>query len=117
MAGTAWIDLLDPDEDELREHVPDDVRSRRDRGAPRAGQSTRTSRGPSSRATATTSSASLLVAVAVPKEDRVFYQEVDFVLTRERIVTVRKTPGAERPFDLNRVRELCAVHGTRWPRG
>ena len=27
MAGTAWIDLLDPDEDELRKHVPDDIRA------------------------------------------------------------------------------------------
>ena len=38
----------------------------------------------------------LLVAVAVPEEDVVYYQEIDFVLSRERIVTVRKTPG-ERP--------------------
>jgi len=26
MAGTAWIDLLDPDEEELRKHVRDDIR-------------------------------------------------------------------------------------------
>ena len=38
----------------------------------------------------------LLAAVALPEEDIVYYQEIDFVLSRERIVTVRKTPG-ERP--------------------
>ncbi len=36
------------------------------------------------------------MAVAVPEEDLVYYQEVDFVLTRQRIVTVRKTPGEPR---------------------
>ena len=35
------------------------------------------------------------------------------MLTRERIVTVRKTPGAEQPFDPSRVRELCDVHRRR----
>jgi magnesium transporter len=57
------------------------------------------------------------VAVALPEEDRVFYQEVDFVLTRERIVTVRKTPGDQQPFDPNRVKELCDVHQHEVPPG
>src|SRR5581483_3200259 len=33
----------------------------------------------------------LLVAVAIKTEDRVFYQEVDFVLTPDAFVTVSKT--------------------------
>ena len=37
MAGTAWIDLLDPDEEELRKHVPDEHSSRRAATAPAAG--------------------------------------------------------------------------------
>ena len=40
-----------------------------------------------------------LVAVAVPDEDRVFYQEVDVVITHDVLVTVRKTPPASDPFD------------------
>src|SRR4051794_16710189 len=49
----------------------------------------------------------LLVAVAVRDEDRVFYQEVDFVLTPDRLVTIRKTPPGEEPFDPTSVREAC----------
>ena len=34
-----------------------------------------------------------LVAVAVPEDDLVYYQEVDLVLTEAAAVTVRKTPA------------------------
>ena len=40
-----------------------------------------------------------LVAVAVPDEDSVYYQEIDLVLTRSCILTVRKTPDGREPFD------------------
>ena len=46
-----------------------------------------------------------LVAVAVPDEDTVFYQEVDIVITPDRLVTVRKTPQGRPPFDPKGVRE------------
>jgi magnesium transporter len=46
-----------------------------------------------------------LVAVVVQSEDIVFYQEVDIVLTPERLVTVRKTPPKRPPFDPKSVRE------------
>jgi magnesium transporter len=49
----------------------------------------------------------LLAAVAVPEEDVVYYQEVDFILSRERIVTVRKTPGERRAFDASAIGEVC----------
>jgi magnesium transporter len=49
----------------------------------------------------------LLAAVAVPEEDVVYYQEIDFVLSRERIVTIRKTPGERPPFDPSNIGELC----------
>jgi magnesium transporter len=49
----------------------------------------------------------LLAAVAVPDEDVVYYQEVDFVLSRERIITVRKTPGERPPYDPSGVGDLC----------
>ena len=54
----------------------------------------------------------LLVAVAVPDEDRVYYQEIDFVLTPEVALTVRKTPPGEAPFDLAEVQEACDAHGS-----
>jgi len=49
----------------------------------------------------------LLAAVAVPEEDVVYYQEVDFVLSRDRIVTVRKTPGERPPYDPSEVGDVC----------
>jgi magnesium transporter len=38
-----------------------------------------------------------LVAVAVPEEDDVFYQEIDLVITHETLLTIRKTPPGNRP--------------------
>jgi magnesium transporter len=49
----------------------------------------------------------LLAAVAVPEEDVVYYQEIDFVLTRDRILTVRKTPGERPPFDSSHIGDAC----------
>jgi magnesium transporter len=49
----------------------------------------------------------LLAAVAVPDENVVFYQEVDFILSRGRIVTVRKSPGSRPAFDPRGVGDLC----------
>jgi magnesium transporter len=49
----------------------------------------------------------LLAAVAVPEEDVVYYQEVDFVVSRDRIVTVRKTPGERQPFDTSDIGAVC----------
>ena len=49
----------------------------------------------------------LLVAVAKPDEDRVYYQEVDFILTLDRLVTVSKTPPGEKPFDPKPAMDAC----------
>jgi magnesium transporter len=47
-----------------------------------------------------------LVAVAVPEEDAIFYQEIGLVLTLDTILTVRKTPaGGRQPYSLDRVRD------------
>ena len=116
MAGTAWIDLLDPDEEELRKHVPDDVRLDALEALLRPASPDGNLR-PSVKSHGNYILGLALVAVALPEEDRVFYQEVDFVLTRDQIVTVRKTPGAEQPFDPARVRDLCDVHRHEVPPG
>src|SRR5215217_2485146 len=107
MARAAWTDLLDPDEAALRAALPDKVRvdvlRELLRPADEGGARVR----PSIKSHGGYVVGLLLVAVALPDEDVVFYQEVDFVLTRERIVTVRKTPGARRPFDPATVKEVC----------
>lgn len=47
----------------------------------------------------------LLVPVVVTDEDRVYYQEVDLVLTESRAVTVRKTPADGSAFDISVLEE------------
>ena len=107
MARSAWIDLLDPNEEGLREHVPHELRAdawaELMRPADPEGRSPR----PSVKSHGNYVLGLLLAAVAVPEEDVVYYQEVDFVLSRERIVTVRKTPGERPPFDPSDIGDVC----------
>jgi magnesium transporter len=49
----------------------------------------------------------VLVAVAVPEEDRVVYQEVDIVVTSDLVLTVRKTPPGGAPYDTGDVHAAC----------
>jgi magnesium transporter len=103
MAAPGWIDLLDPDEQALRKHspvelVPSDVwqalrppGDARPRIVPREDYVF----------------AVLLVAVAVPDEDRIYYQEIDFVVTERGLLTIRKTPPDGKPFDPEPTRATC----------
>jgi magnesium transporter len=95
--GEHWVDLLDPDEAELRRHVPQ-LHPRAIEQLLRPAASARQVR-PSIEGHGDYVFGLLLPAVAVPEEDRIYYQEVDFVLTPARLVTVRKTPPGEQPFD------------------
>jgi magnesium transporter len=107
MARAAWTDLLDPNEEELREQVPHELRAdawgELMRPADPDGRMPR----PSIKNHGNYVLGMLLAAVAVPEEDVVYYQEVDFVLSRNRIVTVRKTPGGRPPFNPSDVADVC----------
>ncbi len=110
MPATAWTDLLDPTEEQLREHLPRDFRADALKELLRPADPEGGNLRPNIKSHGDYVFGLLLVAVAVPEENRVFYQEVDFVLTRDHILTVRKTPGSEAPFDPQRVQELCEGH-------
>jgi magnesium transporter len=105
-AVPGWTDLLDPTEEELREHLPPNVH-------PTAVALLLAPLVPGNEPRArllnqdTYLVGVLLVAVVVPDEDRVFYQEIDFLLSKDRLVTVRKTPPGERPFDAASVEGAC----------
>jgi magnesium transporter len=100
-----WIDLLDPTPEELHAALPKEIHEsalelisappkHEDEPRPRLeGQGEYVF-------------GILLVAVAVPDEDRVYYQEIDFVLTKEKAVTVRKTPENGEPFRIERCRDV-----------
>ena len=95
-AGDRWIDLLDPTPLELHSKLPRDVHDRaleqllapaQHRDDPR----------PKLESHGDYVFGVFLIPVIVPEEDLVFYQEVDVVLTRDVLVTVRKSPGDGRP--------------------
>ena len=88
-----WVDLLDPAEDELRTAWPSDVHP----------QAIETLLQPHTHADEPRPKfeshggyafAVLLVPVVVKDEDRVYYREVDMLITHEHVLTVRKTPPA-----------------------
>jgi magnesium transporter len=107
MARSAWTDLLDPNEEELREHVPHELRGDAWTELMRPARPDGANLRPSIKSHGNYVLGLLLAAVAVPEEDVVYYQEVDFILSRDRIVTVRKTPAPRPAFDPSNVGELC----------
>ncbi len=107
----AWIDLIDPTPDELREKLPREIHeSALDRllaPAEHADEPRPTLQGHGDYVFGV-----FLVAVAVSDEDRVFYQEVDVVATHDVLVTVSKTPPGEDPYDPQPAREACRPDDT-----
>jgi magnesium transporter len=107
VAGAArWIDLIDPSPDELKEHLPHEIHptaldvllapaEHDDEPRPRIDSHDTYVLG------------ILLLAVVVRNEDRIFFQEVDFILTENRLVTVAKTPPGEKPFDPRPAIDAC----------
>ena len=104
-----WIDLLDPSEDELRRELPDRMHRvaleallappvHNDEPRPRVESHGDYVLG------------IFLVPVIVNDEDRVFYQEVNFVATTEKLITISKTPEGEQPFDPKPAKEACREH-------
>ena len=106
-AGERWIDLLDPTRQELHDRLPAEIHERaleqlcapaRHDDEPR----------PKLESQGDYVFGVFLVAVAVREEDVVYYQEVDVVMTRDVLVTVRKTPDLGRPpYDPSAAMEAC----------
>ena len=104
-----WLDLLDPTEQRLAEAVPTglDVAGREQLARPPEASGAR----PTLRSAEGYVLGVLVVPVAIPAEDRIVYQEIDLVVTRERLLTVRKTPPGGAPFDPEPVRRTCEERG------
>ena len=93
--AATWIDLLDPSADELRTKAPKELEEsaiERLLAAPEHDDEPR----PTLQSHGDYIFGVLLVAVAVPNEDDVFYQEIDLVITHDTLLTVRKTPQGNR---------------------
>jgi magnesium transporter len=106
-AGDRWIDLLDPSRAELEAKLPAEVHDRaldqllapaEHEDEPR----------PKLESQGDYVFGVFLVPVALTDEDTVYYQEVDLVMTRDVIVTVRKSPQNGKPaWDPSAARLAC----------
>lgn len=108
--ASRWIDLVDPDAAELREQMPKRLHARALDRLVAPAQHEDEPR-PTIEGHGDYVFGVFLVPVAVPDEARVYYQEIDLVLTRELVLTARKTPSGGEPFDTTRVHETCARSG------
>src|SRR3954471_13042204 len=95
MAAT-WIDLLGPSPDEIRAQgprTPEEPAFALLTAKPQHEDEPR----PTLQGHGNYVFGVFLVAVAVPEQDSVYYQEIDLVITHDTLLTVRKTPPAGRP--------------------
>jgi magnesium transporter len=104
-----WIDLVDPTDEDLRSQLPEHVHATAIEALTRPHLHDDEPR-PRIESHGDYILGVLLLAVAVPKEDRVYYQEVDFVATIDTLVSVSKTPPGERPFDPKPAKEACRAY-------
>jgi len=109
-ATDRWVDLLDPTAEELRQHLPESIHARALEQL-----LARSTHDDEPRAKLEGHGdyvfGVLLVAVEVPEDDEVYYQELDLVMTRDELVTVRKTPpGGRPPYDPSPARLSCRHH-------
>jgi magnesium transporter len=104
-----WIDLVDPSAAELRDALPETVHSTA-MDALLAPHEHNDEPRPRISSHGTYVLGILLLPIEVPNEDRLYYQEIDFVATTDTLVTVSKTPPGEKPFDPAPAKEACRVH-------
>ena len=106
-----WIDLIDPSEEELRKYLPPNTHAvaldvlfappvHDDEPRPRI-----VSHGDYVFGV-------LLVPVVVKEESHLYYQEVDFIATRDQLITVSKSQEGEQPFDPKPAQEACRPDDT-----
>jgi magnesium transporter len=101
-----WIDLLDPSPEEVRRHLPEEIHPRALEqllAPPKHNDEPR----PKLEGHGTYIFGVFLVAVLVRSEDRIYYQEIDLIGTRELLLTVRKTPERGEPFDISEAKASC----------
>jgi magnesium transporter len=103
-----WIDLIDPTPHELRAHLPAEIEEpalERLLAPPEHADEPR----PTLQGHGPYVFGVFLVAVAVRDENRIYYQEIDFLATRDRLLTVSKTPSGVHPYDPRPAKESCSL--------
>jgi len=101
-----WIDLLDPTPDEVRAKAPRELEETAFELLTAPPQHEDDPR-PTLQGHGDYVFGVFLLAVAIPDEDRVYYQQIGVVLTHDSLLTVRKTPpGGKPPYDPSAVRAV-----------
>jgi len=101
-----WIDLIDPTTDELRARLPQGIQASALDLLLSPAQHDDEPR-PTLQGHGDYIFGIFLVAVVVPEQDRVFYQEIDVVVTHDVLLSVSKTPPGEAAYDPRPAREAC----------
>jgi magnesium transporter len=101
-----WIDLVDPSEDELKQALPEHVHATA-LAALLAPHEHSDEPRPRIESHGDYVLGILLVPIEVKNENRLYYQEIDFVATTEVLLSVSKTPPGEKPFDPAPAKEAC----------
>ncbi|SRR5579871_182864 len=94
--GATWIDLLDPTPEDLRAQAPRELEETAFEllsAEPRHDDEPR----PTLQGHGDYVFGVFLIAVVLPDENEVYYQEIDLVITHDTLLTVRKTPQHGRP--------------------
>ena len=98
-----WIDLIDPSLEELRAKLPRAVQESALALLVAPARHTDEPR-PTLQAHGDYIFGVFLLAIAVPEEDRVFYQEIDVVVTHDVLLSVSR----HRPTSIHTTRVRCA---------
>ena len=107
MEGTStWVDLLDPSKEELHQAWPTHLHPQAIDTLLQPHTHADEPR-PKFESHGTYAFAVLLVPVVVKDEDRVYYREIDMLLTHDHVLTVRKTPPNGAPLDLSEIQAAC----------
>jgi Mg2+ and Co2+ transporter CorA len=103
--SATWIDLLDPTPEELRSKTPRELEETALAllsAEPKPEDEPR----PTLQGHGDYVFGVFLVAVVLPEEESVYYQEIDVVITHDTLLTVRKTPPTGHPAcDVDLVRK------------
>ena len=103
-----WIDLIDPTEEQVREAFPHELEPSVLEALTTPTDADGRTR-PRLRGHGEYVFGVLLLCVLDAERDRLSYQEIDLLLSGEKVVTVRKTPPDHGPpFDLGNVQEVCS---------
>lgn len=104
-----WIDLIDPGLDDLRAALPESVHESVVKSLLAAHEHGREPR-PRIDSHGDYVIGVLLLPVADPRSEELTYQELEFIATHDRLVSISKTPPGGKPFDPKPAKEACRDH-------